>query len=296
MVRRSNLGRGLEALFGPEVEAGREEDVRTLPIERLSPNPYQPRRRFADAEMDNLVASVREKGVLQPLLVRPVGGPDDAAAAERAYQIVAGERRWRAAQQVGLHEVPVVVRALSDLEALQVALIENVQRQDLTAIEEAEGYDRLVREFGYTQDTLGRAVGKSRSHIANTLRLLDLPADVRMLVQDSRLSAGHARALLTLPDPGAAARTVLERGLNVRQTEALAREAQAPARAERAPAKTPSGKDADILALEHELAQVLGLRVQIRPSPDPSRGDLVVQYRSLEQLDDLCRRLSGTDL
>ncbi|MCA8909822.1 MAG: ParB/RepB/Spo0J family partition protein [Rhodospirillaceae bacterium] len=296
MARRRSLGRGLDALFGADADAGAGGDASTVAIEHLAPNPFQPRRRFDDEEMENLISSIRENGVLQPLLVRPLAPMAETPAGPTAtYQIVAGERRWRAAQRAGLHEVPVLVREMTDLDVLQAALIENVQRQDLTAVEEAEGYSRLIGEFAYTQETLGRAVGKSRSHIANTLRLLDLPADVRGMVQDGRISAGHARALLATPDPSAAAQVVLDRGLNVRQTEGLARESQADRQAERAE-RTKPAKDPDTLALEAELAEVLGLRVAIRASADGQSGDLVLRYRSLEQLDHLCRRLSGTDL
>ena len=297
MARRKSLGRGLDALFGPEDEAEATGDVHVLAIGTLTPNPYQPRRRFDDQDMENLVASIRANGILQPLLVRLVAPADGAAFEAATYQIVAGERRWRAAQQAGLHEVPVVVREMTDLDVLQAALIENVQRQDLTAVEEADGYARLIQEFGYTQETLGRAVGKSRSHIANTLRLLDLPADVRACVQDGRMSAGHARALLATPDPSAAAQVVMARGLNVRQTESLARDSQA-GRSDLTGTSTraKSGKDPDTMALENELAEVLGLAVQIRPGGDGQKGELTIRYRSLEQLDHLCRRLSGTDI
>ncbi|MCB9959228.1 MAG: ParB/RepB/Spo0J family partition protein [Rhodospirillaceae bacterium] len=296
MARRRSLGRGLDALFGADADSAAGSDAATAAIDHLTPNPFQPRRRFDDEEMENLVASIRENGVLQPLLVRPLApAADTPAGPAPAYQIVAGERRWRAAQRAGLHEVPVLVREMTDLDVLQAALIENVQRQDLTAVEEAEGYSRLIGEFAYTQETLGRAVGKSRSHIANTLRLLDLPADVRAMVQDGRISAGHARALLATPDPSAAAQVVLSRGLNVRQTEGLAREAQADRQADRAERARPA-RDPDTMALETELAEVLGLRVAIRASADGQSGELVIRYRSLDQLDHLCRRLSGTDL
>ena len=287
--RRNSLGRGLDALFGEE-ENDDARAPRVVPLDRLAPNPYQPRRQFDDAEMESLVQSIQSQGILQPILVRP--DPDDP---ER-FQIIAGERRWRAAQKAPLHDVPVLVRALSDVEALQVAIIENVQRQDLNPIEEADGYRRLINEFGHTQDDLGRAVGKSRSHIANTLRLLDLPDPVRDMVVDGRLSAGHARALLTQPDPAASAKIVLNRGLNVRQTEALAR-GDAPSRRKAgrgAPANGNGipGKDADTLELETQLSNRLGLRVSIDAEPKGS-GQVVIRFGTIEQLDDLLARLHG---
>ncbi|MCB9948568.1 MAG: ParB/RepB/Spo0J family partition protein [Rhodospirillaceae bacterium] len=289
--RRNQLGRGLSALFGedgaddaPAGEGGRH----TLPIDRLVPNPAQPRRRFDEAEMDSLAASIREQGVLQPLLVRPLA--DDPGR----YQIVAGERRWRAAQRAQCHEVPVVVRALSDGEALQIALIENVQRQDLSPIEEAEGYQRLIADFGHTQDALAQAVGKSRSHIANTVRLLSLPASVREMVASGTLSAGHARALLTCPDVVEAAQRVIDKGLNVRQTEDLARQLCAESRSPtRPPVSRPNGgqRDADVVAIEEEISSRLGLKVNIKSGRDQA-GALTVHYRTLEQLDIVLQRLS----
>ena len=285
--RRNSLGRGLDALFGEE----ESDDVRSptlIPLDRLAPNPYQPRRQFDDSEMESLVESVRAQGILQPILVRP-----DPTDSDR-FQIIAGERRWRAAQQAPLHDVPVLVRALSDVEALQVAIIENVQRQDLNPIEEADGYRRLINEFGHTQDDLGRAVGKSRSHIANTLRLLDLPDGVRDMVVSGRLSAGHARALLTQPDPTASAQIVVDRGLNVRQTEALARGDAPPrrkgGRQTAANGNGLPGKDADTLELETQLSNRLGLRVTIDAEPQGS-GQVTIRFGTIEQLDDLLARL-----
>ncbi|MEE8270509.1 MAG: ParB/RepB/Spo0J family partition protein [Alphaproteobacteria bacterium] len=289
--RRSNLGRGLDALFGEEGSdyAGLDKlrRSRMLPIELLVPNPRQPRRSFGDDELSELADSIREQGVLQPILVRPIVGEPER------HEIVAGERRWRAAQQARLHEVPVVIRELDDATALQIAIIENVQRQDLTALEEAEGYSRLVEEFGHTQEMLGRVVGKSRSHVANTLRLLELPAPVRDLLQDGRLTAGHARSLLTCADPVVAAYTVVQRGLNVRQTERLAKQGGAtrPRRRRAAAAPADTVKDADTLALEQEISSLLGLRVSIGRGSGQD-GTLTVHYQSLEQLDDLLQRLS----
>ncbi len=242
----------------------------------------QPRRRFAEAELDALAQSIREKGVLQPLLVRPV---DTAAAEDGAtFELVAGERRWRAAQRVGLHEVPVVVRALGDAEALEIALVENLQREDLSPLEEAEAYRRLLAEFGRSQASLAEAVGKSRSHVANAVRLLSLPAPVRQLLDDGELSAGHARALLAAPDPAALADEVMRRGLNVRATERLVqRRAQIPqGRHRRSP-------DADTLALERDLGGRLGLRVTL--APKTRGGALTLHYASLDQLDRILRLL-----
>ena len=297
--RRASLGRGLEALFGEDDDYGALSKVRqsrVVGVEFMTPNPYQPRRRFDDESFQNLVQSIQQQGILQPILVRELPGSDGH------YQIIAGERRWRAAQQAQLHEVPVVVRDLDDREALQIAIVENVQRQDLTALEEAEGYKRLVDEFSHTQDDIARTVGKSRSHVANTLRLLDLPVDVQAMVQHGELSAGHARALIGCPDPMAAARQVVEDGLNVRQTEALARKLlhgdEAPRRA--AGRRSAGGgratgggeKNPDTLALEEQVSDLLGLQVTIATGAGEA-GVLAIHYDSLEQLDDVLKRLSG---
>ncbi|UEM21004.1 ParB/RepB/Spo0J family partition protein [Skermanella mucosa] len=303
--RRSNLGRGLNALFGEAAADDLVETVdkggkqsRQMPIEFVTPGKFQPRRRFDQEAIQSLVDSVRERGILQPLLVRQ--HPDDP----KIYEIIAGERRWRAAQLAGLHQVPVVVREFTDREALEIALIENIQRQDLTALEEAEGYKRLMDEFGHTQDALAKALGKSRSHIANMLRLLTLPLQVKQLVQDGSITAGHARALLSVPDPVAAAHQVVEKGLNVRQVEQLARDAQNP-REEPAPpapiggsapvsrgtAPARPGKDPDTLALEQDITGRLGLRVSI--SAQGQGGTLSIQYQTLDQLDEVIQRLTG---
>jgi len=283
-----SLGRGLSALFGEdavEATAGGASDAarvpRSVPVEFVHPGRFQPRRRFDEEALNGLVESVREMGVLQPLLVRR--DPDQ----ENAYEIIAGERRWRAAQLAGLHDVPVLVRELSDSDALEIALIENIQRQDLTALEEAEGYRRLMDEFGHTQEDLGKAVGKSRSHVANMMRLLSLPESLKEMVQDGRLSAGHARALLTADDPEGLAEKVVAMGLNVRQTEELARAADKPARPER---ESPDeAADTDLRALEEEISVGIGLRVQIKPKG--KRGTIAIHYQSLDQLDDVLRRL-----
>jgi ParB family transcriptional regulator, chromosome partitioning protein len=280
-ARRRQLGRGLAVLFG-ETESGplAEPSVqRRVPIELIRPSAYQPRRRFEDAELDALAQSIREKGILQPLLVRPFGGE------EAAFELVAGERRWRAAQRVGMHEVPVIVRPLADSEALEIALVENLQREDLSALEEAEAYSRLIEEFGRTQTSLAEAVGKSRSHVANTLRLLSLPAPVRRRLEDGVLSAGHARALLAAADAEALAQEVVRRGLNVRATEQLVQR-----RSELPPPRRPS-RDADTMALEHELGTRLGLRVTLEPKK--RGGALTLHYASLDQLDRVLSLLRG---
>ena len=279
-LKRRPLGRGLAALFG-ETETDAKSDSgaqRHVPIELIRPGGLQPRRRFVEAELDALAQSIREKGVLQPLLVRAVA-EDDAA-----FELVAGERRWRAAQRVGLHEVPVMVRALADSEVLEIALVENLQREDLSPLEEAEAYNRLIGEFGRTQASLAEAVGKSRSHVANTVRLLSLPAPVRHRLDDGELSAGHARALLAAADPVALAEEIVRRGLNVRATERLVQRRARPMQGLRPPVR-----DADTLALERDLGAHLGLRVTVEPKA--RGGALTVHYTSLDQLDRVLRLL-----
>jgi ParB family transcriptional regulator, chromosome partitioning protein len=286
-LRRRGLGRGLSALLGEDPQetgpAGQARGAQAVPIERIHPSRFQPRRNFDEETLNSLADSIRAQGILQPLLVRK--HPDIADG----YEIVAGERRWRAAQRAQLHEVPVIVRELADREMLEIALVENVQRQDLAPLEEAEGYRRLLDEFAHTQEELSRVIGKSRVHITNTMRLLGLPAPVRAMLDDGRLSAGHARALLKADDPTSLAEEVVKRGLNVRQTERLARAAKrrAMGRSE-APAVA---KLADTQALERELTQLLGLKVTI--AFDGQGGALTVHYRTLEQLDDVLRRLSN---
>lgn len=299
--RRRGLGRGLSALLGEPVPAAAAiadqtadgqpltagsplKGLRNLPIEKLQPGRYQPRRVFDQNAIDDLVESVREKGILQPLLVRP--DPDNP----EMFEIIAGERRWRAAQAAHLHEVPTIVRNLSDREALEVALIENLQRQDLSPLEEAEGYRRLMDDFSHTQEELAKTVGKSRSHVANTMRLLALPDPVKRLLDDGSLTAGHARALLTSADPFALAEQVISRGLNVRQTEKLAQQGPDKARPKREAASV-QGKDADLLALERDLTNILGLKVSI--TLQGKGGEVSVQYATLEQLDDVLHRLSN---
>jgi ParB family chromosome partitioning protein len=282
--QRRGLGRGLSALLG-EAEAGAPEvsnEGRDLPIELIEPNADQPRRDFDEDELESLAASIRERGLLQPILVRPSPG------GQGRYQIVAGERRWRAAQRAGLREMPAVVRELDDLMTLEIAIIENVQRVDLNAIEEAFGYRDLIDRFGRTQDEIAQIVGKSRSHVANAIRLLGLPQSVQQDLRAGRLTAGHARALAAAPDPESLARQVLAQGLNVREAEALARRAQGPVRAPTA--AKPRTKDADTRALEEDLSETLGLRVEI--DDQGGSGEVRVRYGSLEQLDELCRRLT----
>lgn len=286
-TRKRGLGRGLSALLGDEAEDYASLDrlrlSKMVPIEFLRPNASQPRKRFDAESISALVDSVREKGILQPLLVRR--HPEQT----NAYEIVAGERRWRAAQRAGLREVPVVIKELSDGEALEIALIENVQREDLTAIEEAEGYRRLMEEFDHTQEALAQTIGKSRSHIANMLRLLTLPEPVQDMVNDGRLSAGHARTLIGTPTPEVWAELVISRGLNVRQTEQMVKRAQQ----ETAAPSVPSARDPNIAALEKDLAQLLGLKVTIKGKGE--RGRLEIAYESLEQLDDVLQRLTHGD-
>ncbi|MBT5415794.1 MAG: ParB/RepB/Spo0J family partition protein [Rhodospirillaceae bacterium] len=284
--RRRNLGRGLSALLGDSgddySQLDRVRGTKAVPVEQLRPGKFQPRRHFSPEDMEALVASVREKGILQPILVRR-----DTSDPNR-YEIIAGERRWRAAQAAQLHEIPVLVRDLSDSDALEVALIENVQRQDLSPLEEAEGYRRLMAEFSHTQDGLAQAIGKSRSHIANMLRLLSLPEEVQKLLDSRALSAGHARALLNLPDPVAAARQVVRDGLSVRQTERLGQAIK-----DRSSGNTPTKppKDADTKALERRLSETLGLRVEI--AAKGRGGKLVIGYRDLDQLQSVVEKLSG---
>jgi ParB family transcriptional regulator, chromosome partitioning protein len=287
-LKRAPLGRGLATLFGEtgaraaaQPEAAATRGAQIVPIEAIRPSPFQPRRHFAETELDGLAQSIREKGIVQPLLVRPVA---DAVA---DFELVAGERRWRAAQRVGLHEVPVVIRALGDSEVIEIALVENLQREDLSPLEEAEAYSRLTREFGRSQASLAEAVGKSRSHVANTVRLLSLPPPVLRNLSDGALSAGHARALLAAPDPVAVADEVIRRGLNVRATEELVRR-----RAAQPEPKPRPTRDTDTVTLERELATTLGLRVNL--SPKRRGGSLTLHYTTLDQLDRLLKLLRRT--
>jgi ParB family chromosome partitioning protein len=283
---RSRLGRGLASLIGDmgaetSVSAERARSQRRVPIELLRRNPRNPRREFPPAQLDELAASIKERGIIQPIAVRPVFG------ATESYEIIAGERRWQAAQRAGLHEVPVVVHDVTDAEALELAIIENVQREDLNPIEEATGYQSLIDEFRYQQDDIARTVGKSRSHVANMLRLLKLPEAVKASIRSGELSAGHARALIGQADPERLAREILARGLNVRQVEELAR-AQAKPGA-RAGGRTPPQKLADTLALEKQMSDALGLAVTI--DYRANGGAVHIKYRTLDQLRDVIRRL-----
>jgi ParB family chromosome partitioning protein len=287
--RTSGLGRGLSALMGDvereqplDSDGTRAEGVRMVAVGDIRPHPDQPRRHFDEDKLEELAQSIAERGVLQPIVLRKVG---------TGYQIVAGERRWRAAQRARLHEVPALVRDLSDTETLEIAIIENIQRADLNAIEEAEAYQRLVADFGHSQDALGKLVHKSRSHIANLLRLLDLPVSVRQEVAQGNLSMGHARALITAPDPEKLAADVIRRGLSVRDTERLARTAKDGGAAKERTPKAKTSPDADIAALERQLGDMLGLAVRIAHNGEG--GMVTLSYSSLDQLDMICQRLSG---
>ena len=282
--RSSGLGRGLSSLLGEvaqeaPVSGGTPRGgIQMLPVSSLAPHPRQPRRHFDEEALAELAESIRSRGLIQPIVVRPHEG---------GYQIVAGERRWRAAQKARLHDVPVIVRDFDDVETLEVAILENIQRQDLNAIEEAEAYKRLIDEFGHTQEALGRLVHKSRSHVANLLRLLDLPPKVRGYVASGELSMGHARALISADDPEALAIEVINRDLSVRDTEKLVRSGK-PAKPDRTEYKSAN---ADIEALERQLGDMLGLKVKIVHRP--GGGMVGLHYSSLDQLDMICQRLSG---
>lgn len=283
---RKRLGRGLAALIGEIDRPAEPEKPAALadgkvPIEFVAPNPRNPRRHFGEAELTDLAQSIREHGIVQPVVVRP------AADRQGHYEIIAGERRWRAAQRAGLVQIPVIVREVSDRTALELAIIENVQRADLNPIEEALGYEQLIEEHNYSQADLGQVIGKSRSHVANTLRLLKLPDVIRDLVIDGSLSAGHARTLVTADDPAGLARRIIDEGLSVRQAEALAQAPEAPVRDSRSSA--PAEKDADTLALEKLLTDTIGMKVTI--AHRDRGGELRVAYKTLDQLDDLCRKL-----
>lgn len=279
-----NLGRGLNALLG---DGGDTEEpvqgVKTILLSDLEPSPFQPRRVFDEEAINDLVESIKTKGILQPLIVRIKNGAADK------YEIVGGERRWRASQMAGLKEVPVLVKNFSDKEALEVALIENLQRQDLNALEEAEGYRRLMEEFSNTQEELAKAVGKSRSHVANTIRLLGLPEKVKGMLENGKLSSGHARALLTAKDPELLAETVISKGLNVRQTEKLAQEKLEKKAKPAVFKKSEKQEECDTLAAD--LSRVLGIAVSIKPKA--RGGELILAYETLEQLDSLIRRLNA---
>lgn len=286
---RRGLGRGLSALMA-DVEFPSETSRRTdrfLPIEQIEPNLDQPRRQFSQADLEDLTNSIKAKGVLQPLIVRPKPN------ANNKFEIVAGERRWRASQAAQLHEVPIIVRDYTDTEMLEVAIIENIQRADLNSIEEAVGYRQLMTRFGHTQEKLAEALGKSRSYIANILRLLNLPSDVQDLVVEGVLSAGHARALITSNDPQGLARQIIKDGLTVRETERLVKLESAAETEKKSAKRKKREKDADTRALERDLSAALGFSVSISHSQSNESGQVVLHYKSLDQLDDICARLTN---
>jgi ParB family chromosome partitioning protein len=283
----TRLGRGLAALIGDmaAIEGARVTESsggsKRLPVDFIIANRANPRRSFDAEQLEELTNSIREKGVMSPLLVRPTDDPN-------IFELIAGERRWRAAQKAGLHDVPVIVREVDDKEALELAIIENVQRADLNPLEEALGYGQLIEQFEYTQQDLAQVIGKSRSHVANTLRLLKLPEDVRGMVSSGTLTAGHARTLITVEDPAALARQIVDKGLSVREAEALSQQRDLP---KRRPVVAPAQRDADTLALERRLADALGLSVALNHSE--RGGKVEIRYKTLEQLDDICLRLTG---
>lgn len=286
---RSRLGRGLAALIGEVNETpassapDRARGARKIPTEFLRASPRNPRRHFSDEELEDLANSIREKGIIQPILVRSIQGVDGV------YEIIAGERRWRAAQRASLHEVPIVIIEAADREAFEIALIENVQRADLNPLEEALGYEKLAADYGYSQNDLARVIGKSRSHIANTMRLAKLPESVRDLLASGALSAGHARALLAVKEPENVARRIIEQGLTVRDVERIAQDDTGGTKTTSPTKKTE--KDPDTRALEKALEDVLGLGVSIMHGA--RGGELRIKYRTLEQLDNICLRLRG---
>jgi ParB family chromosome partitioning protein len=291
---RRGLGRGLSALMAdvnitPDTGttsplSAKAPDI-IAPIEKLLPNPDQPRRDFTISDLEDLAASIREKGVIQPLIVRPVEG------SKGSYQIVAGERRWRAAQMAGLHELPVLVRDFNDTEVIEIAIIENIQRANLNSVEEALGYRQLMDRFGHTQEKLAESLGKSRSHIANLLRILTLPDDVLSLLREGKLTAGHARALVTAEHPSDIARKIASNGLSVRQVEKLAKGAKPKTNSAR---KTNVEKDADTRALELDLSANIGMKVVVDHNSGSTNGVVSIAYENLDQLDELCRILTTT--
>ncbi len=298
---RKRLGRGLAALIGdldqpvptrsPKAQSETGRGERLVPIEQIRANPNNPRRHFIEAELQDLSASIREHGVVQPILVRPVGEENSAGI---KYEIVAGERRWRAAQKISMHEMPVIIRDMADKQALEIAIIENVQRSDLNAVEEALGYQQLIDEYEYTQNELAKAISKSRSHVANTLRLLKLPQSVREMVSNGALSAGHARTLVTADNPEKLAKKIVSQGLSVRQAELIAQAGLETSSTSGRSAKSKgSTKSSDTKAVEQRLEEVLGLKIDLRHG-DKASGELRIKYKTLEQLDEICRRLGAS--
>jgi len=293
-IKNRGLGRGLSALMADVETAGSMEDVsgttpiasNQIAIELIAPNPDQPRRDFSEDELNELAESIRAHGVIQPLILRP------SSAKQGTYEIVAGERRWRASQLAQLHSIPALIRDYSDQEILEVAIIENVQRQDLNPLEEALGYDQLIKSFGHTQQELATAMGKSRSYIANLLRLISLPESVKDFLRKGELTIGHARALITSDDPEGLAKQIVKGGLSVRQAEALAKSSSSRTQGKSKPSHT-STKDADTRVLEDELSAQLGMSVVIDHGATGDGGKLTIKYKSLENLDDLCRLLGG---
>jgi ParB family chromosome partitioning protein len=289
MSRRPGLGRGLSALLGEVVRPVPDHPaqpssatVREISVGLIYPNPNQPRAHFDVAAIDDLTESIRERGVISPILVRPVDG---------GYQLIAGERRWRAAQQAQLHSIPAMIMTIDDASSAEIALIENIQREDLNAIEEAEGYAKLIARHGHTQDQLGKLVAKSRSHVANLLRLLDLPADVRELLISGAISMGHARAIIGTPDASAIAKDIVTQGLTVRQVEERARAAKPASTRTPSAGRVAKPVDADLVALERQLGDLLGLKVKVAHSG--AAGTVSLAYSTLDQLDMICQRLSG---
>src|SRR6056297_2122619 len=294
-TKQRGLGRGLSALMADvnedkttASEAPKPAD-RTVPIEKIRPNPDQPRRSFDKEKLEDLAASIKEKGIIQPLIVRPIPGDDTA------FEIVAGERRWRAAQMAKLHQIPVLVRDFNDTEVLEIAIIENIQRADLNPVEEAAGYSQLMDKFGHTQEKLSEVLGKSRSYIANAVRLLSLPDEVQSYMSEGKLSSGHARALITAEDPVALAREVIKKNLSVRETEKLTKKSAGNIFSEDGKTKTTKAptKDADTKALEGDLAANLGMKVLLNHKPGQEKGQITISYDTLDELDTLCRILTS---
>ena len=295
--RPMGLGRGLSALLGEankdvpvqgepvaqEAPSSGQRSIQLLEISRISPHPEQPRRHFDAAALDELAESIATRGVIQPIVVRPAGVD--------MFQIVAGERRWRAAQKAQLHRIPAIVRDFSESETLEIALVENIQREDLNPIEEAQAYKRLIDQFGHSQEALARTVGKSRSHVANLMRLLDLPDGVQDLVMTGQLSMGHGRALIGAPGCASLAEEIVRKGLSVRETERLVRKARDAAKGKTSAVSVGAGRDPDLIAMEEHLADLLGLKVGI--THEGGKGALTLHYSNLDQLDMICQRLTG---